>query len=94
MDLEHIREELQKGKALLIDVREPSEWNEDHLEYSILFPMSQLAEIADTIPKDIPVYTHCRRGGRAQDAAVFLKKTHKNVTPLKYTFEDLKKAGL
>lgn len=94
MDLEKVLKELESGEALLIDVREQSEWNEDHLKNAILHPISQLTESASEIPTDIKIYTHCRRGGRAQEAAKFLQTTHKEVIPLKYTFEELKKAGL
>lgn len=93
-NLEDIRQELESGNAFLIDVREQDEWDEDHLKHAQLHPLSTLNP--HTLPKNLDedkkIYIHCRRGGRAVEAATFFKGTYKEVIPLKCDFETLKKA--
>lgn len=92
MDLEQVRKELERNQAILLDVREQNEWNQDHLPQSQLIPLSDLEEgLIPDLPKDKIIYTHCRKGGRAQIAATILKETYTDVVPLKCTFEELKK---
>src|SRR5205085_11528851 len=38
--------------ALLIDVREPYEWNQGHLEGARLIPLGQLERNLDAVPRD------------------------------------------
>jgi phage shock protein E len=92
MDLNQLREELKTKKAILLDVREKKEWDEGHLKDAQHFPISALNEenIPDHFPQDKIIYTHCKKGGRAQQAANILKKKYKHVNPLKHTFEELK----
>ena len=37
-----VQENLATHKAVLVDVREPGEWNEGHVEGAILLPLSSL----------------------------------------------------
>ena len=96
VDLQKVKKELESGSAVLIDVREQDEWNTDHLRHSQLIPLTKLDEegVPSHLPHDKTIYTHCKRGGRAQTAAAMLKEKYENVTALKYPFEELKKAGL
>lgn len=92
MDLNQVRQEVERKKALLLDVREQEEWDKEHFCCARLLPLSQLEE--QGIPEDLPrhqtIYIHCRRGGRAERATEMLKQKYSDVFPLKYTFEDLK----
>lgn len=96
MDLNQVRQELEQGKAVLVDVREQEEWDKDHLKHATLHPLSRLNEgdIPQNLPKDKMIYTHCRKGGRAQQAAQILQDYYPEVQPLKFEFEELKKQGL
>ena len=82
-----------------MDVREPGEWKEGHVEGAISLPLSLLKKDADAsileqkLPKDKIVYTHCVMGVRALKAANILEKLGYNVRPLKAGYEDLLKAG-
>jgi rhodanese-related sulfurtransferase len=94
-----VQENLATHKAVLVDVREPGEWKEGHVEGAISLPLSSLKKGIDTItlehqlPKDKIVYTHCVMGVRALKAAKILEKLGYNVRPLSAGYEDLVKAG-
>ena len=94
-----VQENLATHKAVLVDVREPGEWKEGHVEGAISLPLSSLKKDVDTsalehqLPKDKIVYTHCVMGVRALKAAQILEKLGYNVRPLKAGYEDLVKAG-
>lgn len=98
--LETVKAALAKGGAVLLDVREESEWEAGHLESARWVPLSGLKEEAgrgkllEGVPKDKPVYVHCRSGARALSAGAILKQLGYDVRPLKAGYEELKKAGL
>jgi rhodanese-related sulfurtransferase len=94
-----VQENVATNKAVLVDVREPGEWKEGHVEGAISLPLSSLRNGVDTsafeqqLPKDKIVYTHCVMGVRALKAAKILEKLGYNVRPLKAGYEQLVKAG-
>ena len=94
-----VQENVATHKAVLVDVREPGEWKEGHVEGAISLPLSSLNKEVDTtalehqLPKDKVVYTHCVMGVRALKAAKILEKLGYNVRPLNAGYEDLVKAG-
>jgi phage shock protein E len=94
--LETVRKNLKEGKAILLDVRTPEEWNEGHLQAAQLFPLQQLQ--TQGVPenrwdKSKIIYCHCRSGRRALAAAEILAKAGYDVRPLKQGYEELVKAG-
>lgn len=93
MDLDNVRKELLNHQAIIVDVREQQEWDQGHLPQAKLIPLSEIE--AGHIPEDLPnnktIYLHCRRGGRAEQAAHLLKDRFPNVVALKTSFDDLKK---
>lgn len=56
----------------LIDVREQEEFDEVNLSGKLI-PMSEIETRWQEIPKDEPVYVHCRSGKRSRTAIEFLK---------------------
>jgi len=60
---------------VLVDVREPAEWNQGHLEDATLVPPATVEErIGSVAPdKDRPVLLYCRSGQRSLRAARLLK---------------------
>ena len=60
----------------LIDVREPSEFNDalGHAPGAVLLPLGQLPERFQEIPKDKPVAIICRSGARSARATLFLRQ--------------------
>jgi phage shock protein E len=97
--LETVKENVKSGKAVVVDVREQSEWDAGHLKGAILLPQSklkneaQLKETLKAVPKDKIIYTHCRAGGRALMCGDILKQQGYDVRPLKPGFDDLLQAG-
>jgi len=62
-------------KAVIVDVREDSEWNEQHIPGAIHIPLAQLnGRISELNQyKDTPVITQCKAGGRSAKALEVLK---------------------
>lgn len=93
-----LKSALREKTAILVDVREASEWDEGHLEDARSFPLSELKkasaeEVEKRLPAKTVLYLHCRAGGRALTAAGLLKKRGYEVKPLKPGYEALRRAG-
>jgi NADPH-dependent 2,4-dienoyl-CoA reductase/sulfur reductase-like enzyme/rhodanese-related sulfurtransferase len=65
--------ELVENNNIIIDVREINEFKRGHIKGAINIPLSELRERIDEIPKDRPVYLHCRTGQRSYNAALALQ---------------------
>lgn len=95
--LDQVKTAVDGGKAVLIDVREQDEWNLGHLKTARLIPLSVLSKdgavIPSDLPKDKPIYLHCRSGARSLKAAEILKPLGYDVRPLKAGYGDLVKSG-
>ena len=61
-------------KPLLVDVREPEEYTGElgHISGSILYPLKELGEQADTLDEDTNIICVCRAGVRSTTAAAIL----------------------
>ena len=64
------------GRAQLIDVREPAEYNGPlgHIHGSTLIPLGELAKHTDELDRDRPLVAVCRSGARSAQAVVLLQK--------------------
>ncbi len=60
--------------AVVVDVREASEYVEGHVPGARPFPMGQLPSRLDEIAKDQPVYVICASGGRSAAMTSFLEQ--------------------
>lgn len=56
---------LVESGAYIVDVREESEYAAGHIKGAHNIPLSQLRGRLDEIPKDVPVYVHCRSSQRS-----------------------------
>jgi len=96
---EVVMKSVAADRAVLLDVREQSEWDDGNLKDAKLLPLSVLKagakaeDVAKIIPKDKIVYCHCGSGVRCLKAADELKKLGYDVRPLKPGYADLLKAG-
>jgi phage shock protein E len=94
-----VKKQLIANKAVLLDVREESEWKNGHLKDAQLLPLSIIREgrlTADQkklLPKDKPVYCHCASGGRVLTVSKILRAKGYDIRPLKAGFVDLVKNG-
>jgi DMSO/TMAO reductase YedYZ molybdopterin-dependent catalytic subunit len=64
---------LVEAGALLIDVREPGEWQGGHVAQAWLLPMGQVARHRDDFPHDRRIVVVCRSGGRSAAVAEALR---------------------
>lgn len=67
--------ELVENNAYIIDVREEMEYDAGHLKTAVNIPLSQFRERMEEIPKDKPVYLHCRSGQRSYNALMALQNS-------------------
>jgi len=63
-----------RKKPLLLDVREPWEFQTCHIEGSQLVPMGEIASRAAELDPAIEVVVICHHGGRSMQVAMFLEK--------------------
>jgi len=70
--MSEMRTLLESG-AIIIDVREKEEYETAHIKGAKLIPLSELRKRLDEIPKDEPVYLHCRSGQRSYNAVLALQ---------------------
>ena len=63
-------------QAVIVDVREQDEWNEQHIEGAIFIPLASLDSRLDELTqyKDSPIIMQCRSGRRSEIAAKNLMK--------------------
>jgi hydroxyacylglutathione hydrolase len=94
-----VKENVAKGKAVLVDVREKKEWDEGHIEGSVFLPLSALQkgmtkeELASKLPKDRILYPFCVVGKRSLTAGNILEKHGYVVRVLKPGYKELIAAG-
>ena len=72
-------EMVEGSKALIIDVRDPDEYKQDHLDEAVNIPLDQLRQRMDEIPKDREIWTYCFVGQRSYYAARALSQYGFNV---------------
>jgi rhodanese-related sulfurtransferase len=58
--------------AVLLDVREPDEWQAGHAPDAVHIPMTLFADRLDEVPEGDPVYVICRSGGRSARVTQYL----------------------
>lgn len=65
--------ELVENNAFIVDVREKHEFALGHLKNAVNIPLSEFRGRLDEIPKDQPVYLHCRSSQRSYNAVMALQ---------------------
>ncbi len=61
-------------EAILLDVREPAEYEEGHIPGALLLPLSSLLDNLNKLSLSKTIITYCRRGPRSKSAAALLKR--------------------
>lgn len=72
-DTTAFKDAVAAGNAVLIDVRETSEYEEGHMEGAVNIPLRTLGENLDKIPADSQVFVYCKSGWRAGIATSSLR---------------------
>ncbi len=67
--------ELVENKEVIIDVREAAEFERGHIKGAVNIPLSELRNRMEEIPRENPVYLHCRTGQRSYNAALVLQNS-------------------
>lgn len=65
--------ELFKQGAFMLDVRQPEEWAQGHIDGAILIPLGELESRISEIPTDRDVLIICRSGNRSTQARELLR---------------------
>ena len=65
--------ELVEDNAYIVDVREVREFENGHIKGAKNIPLSEFRDRVNEIPKDVPVYLHCRTGQRSYNATLVLQ---------------------
>lgn len=63
----------QRPRPVLLDVREPWEFEGGHIEGAMLMPMHTVPARLNDLSEDDPVVCICHHGGRSMQVAMFLK---------------------
>jgi NADPH-dependent 2,4-dienoyl-CoA reductase/sulfur reductase-like enzyme/rhodanese-related sulfurtransferase len=90
-------QELDHTVALLLDVREPQEFDRGHIPNAVNLPLSQMRHRYVELPKDRDIWTCCGVGQRSYYATRFLAQHGyhtRNLSGGYTTYKMLKSAGL
>lgn len=98
-----VKKMVEEEKAILVDVREQKEWDAGHVKGATLVILSELGKrqsdpqfveaLNKKLSKKVPLYVHCKSGGRCLIASEIFEKMGYETRPLKPGYEDLIEAG-
>jgi len=74
-ELARWRGDASREPPVLVDVREPWEFDLTRIEGSLLIPLGELPRRVDELPRDRPLVMICHTGRRSQNAAMFLAQS-------------------
>jgi len=86
--------ELLSGGAVLIDVREPDEWDAGHAPGARHIPLGTLERRLRQVPADRRVVVVCRSGNRSAQATALLAREGRDAVNLVGGMHAWKSAGL
>jgi rhodanese-related sulfurtransferase len=85
---------LRDQGVFMLDVREPSEWEEAHVPGAVLVPLGQLSSRLSEVPTNTPVVIICRSGNRSIQARnLLLNAGYTNVTSVSGGIIDWQQQG-
>ena len=75
MSVQELRAKLENGaKILLLDVREPWEWEIAHIDEALLIPMNSMTSKLGEVDPSKEIVVHCHTGGRSAAVSDYLIK--------------------
>ena len=80
--------------AMLLDVREPDEWQAGHAPRARHIPLGQLPQRARELPANKPIVAVCRSGNRSACAAAILADAGRDASNLAGGMRAWARAGL
>lgn len=66
----------QQEQMLVIDIREPQEFNEYHIDGSMNIPLNEFSSNIHKVPRKMPVYLICMYGLKSEGINVMLRQDH------------------
>jgi phage shock protein E len=94
VDVQTVAQIQGRDDVLLLDVREPWEYEEGHIPNVTLIPMNDIPARLQEIPTDKTVIITCRSGNRSGQVAAFLRQNgFTNVHNMEGGILDWEKAG-
>ncbi len=90
-----MRQQIESGEAILLDVRSTQEWTEGHVKFALHLPVTELDEgrLPIGLPEDKILYVHCRTGRRSTRATWILREKFPCVVNVTYNLDDYRAAG-
>jgi len=85
---------LVREGAVLLDVREPAEWQAGHVAGALLVPLGQLEGRLAALPRDQRVVVICRSGNRSATATSLLVRSGFDAVNLRGGMQAWSSAGL
>lgn len=71
--VDELESALQAG-AVLIDVRQPNEYEAGHVPGAVLVPLASVPDTLELFASDVPTYVICRSGSRSYRACEYLEE--------------------
>jgi rhodanese-related sulfurtransferase len=65
-------DEVAAGTALIVDVRERNEFEQERVEGVVLLPISEFVARHQSLPRDRPLLLMCAAGSRSSSATMYL----------------------
>lgn len=90
----HEAARLADDGAVLLDVRDPHEWQAGHAPNARHLPLAELSRRLDEIPANKPILTICRSGHRSGRAAAILADAGRDVSNVAGGMSAWSRAGL
>jgi rhodanese-related sulfurtransferase len=92
--IEELKSVIDNSQPILVDVREPSEYQSGYIPNAISIPLRTLAQNLDQIPSDRPVILYCSTGYRSAMGVMTLQLWgYENVRGFPLSFAGWKEAG-
>lgn len=92
---EQLTDKLEEGDIELLDVRNPGEYETEHLEGARSFPLGDIRENLKGLDPEQTYYIHCKSGYRSMIAASILKQNgFKNLVDIGGGFDQIRQSGI
>jgi adenylyltransferase/sulfurtransferase len=73
--VQELRDARERGEPIvLVDVREPFEWQISDLPDSVKIPLASLPSSLEKLAREDDLVVYCRTGGRSGQAVAFLRQ--------------------
>lgn len=91
---EELVDALDDGHVIVLDVREPGEFNSGHVRDAINIALHELPQRIGELPPDRKPWIHCASGYRASIAAALLDRQGRDVVLIDDDYDNAQKLGI